>query len=58
MFHDLINSYDGEPDEEDMETAKTLLEGIADALNSAIGVRMKKGQASLHLFEGIGGEKE
>lgn len=52
MFHDLINSYDGEPEEEDMESAKALLEEIASVLNSAIGVRMKKGQASPSLFEG------
>jgi hypothetical protein len=42
MFHDLISSYGGEPDETDMETAKTLLEEIANALNSAIDVKMKK----------------
>jgi hypothetical protein len=58
MFHDLVNSYGGEPDEEDMEVARTLLAEIADALISAIGVRMKKGQASLDVSEGIGGGPE
>jgi predicted nuclease with TOPRIM domain len=48
MFHDLINSYDGEPDEDDMESARTLLEEIAKALNSAI---IKKGQTRLDLEE-------
>ena len=36
MFHDLINSYGGEPDDDDMERAHGLLE-IGDALKSAIG---------------------
>ena len=58
MFHDLVNSYGGEPDEDDMEMARTLLEEIADALISAISVRMKKGQASLDVSEGIGGGPE
>jgi hypothetical protein len=42
MFHDLINSYGGEPDMADMEMARTLLAEIATALNSAIDVKMKK----------------
>jgi hypothetical protein len=53
MFHDLIDSYDGEPDEADMGAAKVLLEEIANALDSAISVRMKKDKADPGLFDDL-----
>ncbi len=53
MFQDLIDSYDGEPDEADMGAAKALLEEIANALNSAISVRMTNGKADPGLFDNI-----
>lgn len=58
MFHDLIDSYGGEPDEADMETAKTILEDIARALKSAISVKIKKGKRDSTLFDDIRGHTE
>ena len=50
MFHDLINSYDGEPGEDDMEQARELLEEIANALNVAIDLKLERTAPTL--FDG------
>lgn len=42
MFHDLVGSYGGEPDEADMKNAEKLLHEIARALESAIDVTIRK----------------
>ncbi len=49
LFHDLISSYGGEPDEVDMERARELLDNIADALESAITTAVNRTQGSLPL---------
>jgi hypothetical protein len=58
MFHDLIDSYAGEPDEADMDAARTLLRGIAEALNSAINAKMNKIKKEPNLFGDIPGQAE
>ncbi len=58
MFHDLIDSYAGEPDETDMDEAKTLLEEIADALKSAINARIVKEIGQKSLFNDTQGQAE